>query len=156
MGLGRRHRSAAHGFTLVELVVVIVLVGVVSALVVPRLAGTHEFDQIALLQQTRAALRHAQKSAVAYRRQVCVQFTQTTLTLRVAADFGAACTRDLPGPGGETPYVVVARGRAAYADIPPAFAFDALGAIIPDATQTIVLQEDGGSVVVEAGTGYVH
>jgi MSHA pilin protein MshC len=146
---------AYRGYTLVELITVLAIAGIVAAVAVPRLIGTRTVDSIALQEETRAALRYAQKSAVALRRTVCVSFTIDSVTLRTASSFGTTtCTLDLFGPGGETAYQVKGRGGAQFASVPGSFRFDAAGA--PDAAQSIAMAGGSGTIIVEAGTGYVH
>jgi len=146
---------APRGYTLVELITVLAIAGIVSAVAVPRLIGTRTIDSIALQEQTRAALRYAQKSAIALRRTVCVSFTIDSVTLRTAASFGTnTCTQNLIGPSGEAAYQVKGRGGAQFAAVAASFYFDASGA--PSAAQSIAMAGGSGTILVEAGTGYVH
>lgn len=94
-----------QGFTIVELITVIVLVGVLAAIGVPRLMGENFTTAVVFGDQVASALRLAQKSAVARRRLVCVEITAGTLRLRVRTAPGpapdnagaAACDAQLAG-----------------------------------------------------------
>lgn len=96
----------ADGFTLVELVIVIVVLGIISAVVLPRFSSTADFQAVALRDEVVAALRHAQKSAVSRRRLVCADLGSSSVTLRIATTFPAtACgAATLNGPDGNAAY----------------------------------------------------
>lgn len=85
-------RAAWHqrGFTMVELVTVMVLLGVLAAIGIPRLVGGNGTKATVFGDQVASALRLAQKNAVARRRVVCAEAQGTTVTLRI---------RTAPGPG---------------------------------------------------------
>ncbi len=87
-----------RGFTMVELVVVIVLVGILGAVATARYADRGSFDASAYAEQSRAMLRYGQKIAVAQRRPVFVVFS----TGRIALCFDLACSvaGRVPGAGG--------------------------------------------------------
>lgn len=53
------------GFTLIELVFTIVLLGILSAVALPRFIGSSGFDERVLFDDTLNAVRYAQKVAVA-------------------------------------------------------------------------------------------
>lgn len=153
--------SSSRGFTLTELIVTIVVAGILAAVVLPRFSGSTGFEERGLRDETLAALRYAQKSAVAARRLVCVSFTGNSVSARIAATFAAAnCTTgsDLPAPGDSGALRVSgARSGAAFSAWPVAgLTFNAFGE--PNAQQVIQIQGLPANlqITVEAPTGYVH
>ena len=100
----RRAMGAGQGFTLVELIAVLILLGILSFVALPRLQQTAGFGQLGFHDRVGAALRFAQKSAVAQRRLVCATSAADRLTLSVATAFGdAACANPMAGPAGASP-----------------------------------------------------
>lgn len=146
-----RKCTAASGFTLIELVTVIVLVGILSVMAVPRFAERSVFEARGFQDETKALLRYAQKSAVAQRRYVCVAFTASGATLTLGAT--SACGTDLSGPTGSAPFTITARSGIGYSSVPANFYFEASGR--PNAGQIITVT-GSGTVTIEAETGYVH
>ena len=143
------------GFTVPELVATMVIIGVLAAVAIPRFITQTEFDTFGFAEQTRAALRYAQKSAIAKRRLVCVDVAANQLSLHVASAFRAAnCDQALLNPANGSAYAQSApRGVTVSA---ANFTFDELGR--PAAAAVISIA--GGTlthvVTVESETGYVH
>lgn len=79
-------RRRNRGFTLVELVVIIILLGILAVTALPRLSGSSEFRAVQLRDEVRAALRYAQKTAVSHRRKVCVTVAGNELSLKIDPD----------------------------------------------------------------------
>lgn len=167
-----------RGFTLIELVMVIVLVGVLAVYAVPRMFSSNDLSARGFHDTTLAYLRYAQKTAIAQRRTVCVSFTGNSVTLRIANNagvFDCAGTNGgaLNGPDGTPSASVsgVSYGAATVGGVsclatPLAFSFDALGqpvdsggtvtgAVIGTA-QCIQVANAKNTAIVEAATGYVH
>ncbi len=69
-----------HGFTLVELIVTLILIGILAVAVLPRINVTG-FSENGFRDGVKAALQHARKTAVASRRFVCASTTANSITL---------------------------------------------------------------------------
>lgn len=175
-----RSGAAAHarGFTLIELIMVIVLLGVLSVVAIPRMFDKSAFDARGFHDETLSILRYAHKAAIAQRRTVCVTFSTSPpdrVTLSIAAEPAVPmCTLPLAGPNKNdagTGYIE-AKSGVAYSSTPPNFGFNGLGQPVvtsgPTAGALLVVKPDGKppieiqvvnaskAIRVEAETGYVH
>jgi MSHA pilin protein MshC len=141
-----------RGFTAIELVVTIVVIGVLAAFAVPRFFGREAFDSRGFHDRSIALVRFAQKSAIAWRRTVHVCVTATQITVGNAAGCASALT--YPATGG-------AASETAPAGVTmsaTALSFDSLGR--PNAATTITFSSSIAGdltrqIVVTAETGYV-
>ena len=171
----------ARGFTMVELVAVIVVVGILAAFALPRFVQNEVLDARAFTDQNLNMLRYAQKLAIAQNRPVFVLMTSS----RIALCFSAACeapNRVLAPAGSNTgssaTLAQCGTDRSWFCEGKPAkiaygvpqecisFYFNALGRpflatdIDPSSTFGKCTIAIGSSpvrnVIVEAETGYVH
>lgn len=149
-------RPAFRGFTLVELIVILIVVGILAVAAMPRFADRGDFDARGFFDGTAAILRYAQKSAVAQRRAVCVAFgADSSVTLTIASAFGGACNTNLAGPNGTAPYALAAPAGVGFAARPADFSFLPSGAA--SFQQTInVTGMAGRNITIWAATGYVQ
>lgn len=98
-------RSTEAGFTVVELIVVLVLIGVLAVVALPRLSATDAVRDDGWREQVLAGLRLAQASAVGHRRLVCARFSGTVLELQLATvNPASTCSVVLPGPDGSASF----------------------------------------------------
>jgi MSHA pilin protein MshC len=134
-----------RGFTLVELVMTIIIIGIMAAVVIPRVFDNNVFQARGFADQVKATLRYAQKVAIAQHRYVCVGISgNSTVTLTQGAT--TACTGALAD---QTPLQTPSGISVSNAT----FNFDSIGK--PSAAQSITVTGNA-AITVEAETGYVH
>lgn len=156
--LGRR---LVRGFTLIELIMVMVLLGILAAYAAPRIFNRSDFDARGMHDMSMAYLRYAHKTAIAQRRTVCVSFVINGMSLRIADAAGTiTCTSGtaLPGPDGNPALA----GLVDYTAVPDAVSFTALGQPLDSSgavlasVRAIDVTNAGRTITIEPTTGYVH
>ena len=150
-------RSRQRGFTLVELVLVMLLVTVLGALGAARMADREPFALQGAADQLVSGLRLAQATAISQRRSVHVVLTAQPARLDLCLD--AACTQPLAMPGGETRWLADADGLRLSAAASFHFAPDGSPSLaLP--LQLQVRTDDGTrssrTINVEPLSGHVH
>ncbi len=149
------------GFTLVELVMIIVIIGVLAVVATPRFFDNNAVQARGFVDQVQATLRYAQKEAIAQHRFVCVAFAVNSVTLTTGLT--TACGTNLIGPAGpvspspclQTTYSVCS-SNASFSTTPTNFNFNALGQPSPGTFGVINTIPTPTTITVEAVTGYVH
>ncbi len=145
----------ARGFTLIEMVSTIMIVGVLAVVVVPRFANRSDFDSRGFFDGTLSILEYAQKAAVAQRRLVCVSFAGAAVTLTIASSFGSTCHMTLTGPNGVRPYSLAVPAGVSFVATPTDFDFSPAG--VASAGQVISVTGLAGRIItVDPVTGYVY
>jgi len=151
------------GFTLIELITVMMIIGVLAVVVLPRFDLLRGFDEIGYRDKVKATLEFARKSAVAQRRNVRVTLAGNNLTLTIDDDIpegGSAGTYPrqlaLPAPDsscGATNQICAPSGVTLAGTA--ALSFTPLG--VPSSAGSYTVTGDAAqTITVEAETGYVH
>lgn len=87
-----------YGFTLIELVVTVIIVGIIAVIALPKLFNYTVYQQRTLLDDTLNASRYAQKLAVATSCNVLFQISNNQYTvLRPTATDRSKCSSITPG-----------------------------------------------------------
>jgi len=154
------NQNKQRGFTLVELIMVIVILGILSVSALPKFFEKNSFAERAFFSDTLNALRYAQKLAVATGCSVQVSISSNSYTLsRQGTSSSTAC------PGGSTYALAVLHpGTAASSysgsesnitltSSASSFVFNSLGLVSSDAILTIAGFK---TIKVIAETGLVY
>lgn len=179
---GFSNRRAA-GFTIIELVTVIILVGILGAVGASRFFDNTAFDNRAYADQARSIIRYAQKTAIAQNRPIFVRANGDSFAVCSAAACGAGTLIAPPsgtssGSSGTRTYCQqnntysanwLCEGRPSGVAISGAKSlfFDALGrpynstdsGTVSTFTQTTMTFTSGGNsaqIVIAPETGYVQ
>jgi len=148
-----------RGYTLIELVVVLVIAGILATIVGPRFFANPAFSERGYADELAAALRLAQKAAVASDCPAVVNVTAAGYSVAQQAAAGNTCNRTDAGWG--TP--VVALDGAAAQDSAPAsvsvapagsYVFTGSGAL--GAAPATALSVGNYTITIDATTGLVQ
>jgi len=138
------------GHTLIELVIVILIIGVLAVLVIPRLdlAG---FRSAGFSQQAITAIRFAQKQAISSGCSVRVEIDTVDAEICELKWYGCAGDSNLTNPAsGKIDFCANSTPEGSVPVVN--FTFDRIGA--PTAAQSITI--DSRTITVEANTGFAH
>lgn len=141
----------ARGFTLAELVIVMVIAAIVAAITIPMF-NQPQIDAAWYYEQVRSAVRHAQRTAVAQRRPVYVVLEASPTRLSLCYDAGCGAGTRLTQPGSTTTFEIAAPSGVALAMSASPLSFNGLGQPSSGATVTVGAR----TVTVNAETGYVQ
>lgn len=156
----RRRAPLVRGFTLIELVIVIVVLGALAVVVLPRL-GEGSFREAAFAEQVATAFRFAQRTAVATGCEMQVDVNAATDSFAITRRADGTDT-SCGSTGAFTLAVVNPAGGGAFAGTASGgvqvtqgltLRFDAQGLPTPNGGTAVV---GGRSIVIEAETGHVR
>ena len=142
----KRSLKQISGFTLVELVVVVLLIGIIGFVAGPRFVKTDAFAERRAADEILSALRFTQQMAMARGGGIQLRLNSNSYTVEEtdgtplqSPDRSGTYSKNLPN--GVTASAIT-------------LAFDGLGQPVPNADVNIAI--GSLSITVEADTGYAH
>lgn len=154
----RSSRSKCRGVTFVELVTVIVILGILAAMAVPRFFDLDTFEERGFYEEVASALRYAQKIAVGSGCAVRVSITATTYDLRQQAASGNRCDE---ADSTWTTQVILPDGQNASGTVPagitlgPVTTYEVDGLGQTSLGGDLAITVGSLSMTVQAESGYV-
>ena len=159
--MNRRARRHNSGFSLVELVATLTVVGILAAFAVPRMFDRTSFEARAVYDATQSAIRYGQKIAIAQRRSPPATPIYVVVTpAQVGVCYDAACATPVSDPVTGGPMLVAAPAGIALSPT-TTFTFTgsgtpSIGARLAITVSSTAAGDVDRTLYVEAGTGYVH
>jgi MSHA pilin protein MshC len=147
------------GFTIVELVAVIMIIGIISAIAAPKFIGNDAFAARGAYGTLISGLRLAQKTAIAQRKPVYVNLNTTSKVLCLGYD--ATCTTGVLDPATQAAYSKTLPSTVTLTTTLNPIQFTASGKESANNTVTLTVQnnvtsEAARTITIERDTGYVH
>ena len=142
----------ATGFTFVELIVVILLVGILSVSAIPRFFDDDDFKARGLADEIITSIRHAQRLAMTRGEQYKIDISPTAYQVRKTDD------STVRHPNGASQYLINTPANLIESTV--SVEFNSLGQPVKADSSAITIETDISippfTVRIEVETGYAH
>ncbi|MBA4395898.1 MAG: hypothetical protein C0394_00690 [Syntrophus sp. (in: bacteria)] len=138
-----------RGFTMIEIIIVLVLLAIASAVVVSRMGDTRDYDLASQVEVVKAHLRLAQSRAMSSSSIWGIDFDSPTTYYLFQ---GAGSTTPVQLLGEDHATVSLTAKNSGLTIIPVRVTFDADGS---PGTTTVTIATSGGNITVTKNTGFI-
>jgi MSHA pilin protein MshC len=152
--------TRSDGFTLVELVIVISLMGILGAIAASRMLTSQGFASRGFYDEAQAVVRYAQKTAIAWRRTILVCVSSTEVSAISSNDCNAVSPTYVPHPLDPNRPLKSSAPSGVTLSPTGSFSFDSGGR--PSGSGTTITftstntDDPARQIIVAAETGYVY
>jgi len=147
-----RQSVGKGGFTMIEIIAVLVILGILSAVVAVKMSGTSDYDLASQVEVVKNHLRYAQIRAMNTDTNWGINFTSPEQYNLFEVVGSTPTARLLPGEDNAT---VILTNKSKLTITPPtggSVTFDSYGS--PGA-ETITIETTGGTITVTQNTGFI-
>ncbi len=160
MNLTMKNFKNQHGFTMIEVISVLILIGIVTAVIIVRMTGTTDYDRISQLEVVKNHVRLAQSRAMNSYKACGINFTSATTYFLFDA---SAPTTPVHILGEETTTVDMGSGgkksSLTITSAPQMITFNGFGSPIDGSgnpeTSNVNLVTNAGNVTITKNTGFI-
>jgi prepilin-type N-terminal cleavage/methylation domain-containing protein len=147
----RRRTIGKTGFTMIEIVAVLLILGIITAVVVSRMANTTAYDLSSQMEVLKAHLRLAQSRAMGSSSPWGINFATST-TYYLFQGTGSTTPVLILGEDNATVDLNIKKSGLTIGSTPQRITFDAYGS---PGTTTITITTNGGNITVTKSTGFI-
>ena len=140
-----------RGFTLIEVVAVLIIIGIVAAVAMTRATSTRDYDIISQVEAVKAHLRLAQFKAMSSNSAHGVNFSSPK-TYYFFKGSAPATPIQLPGEDNTIVSLTTKKSDLTINSAPQIITFDAYGS--PGASN-ITITTNAGNIVITKNTGFI-
>ena len=146
-----RQAAGKTGFTMIEIVAVLLNLGIITAVVVSRMANTTAYDLSSQMEVLKAHLRLAQSRAMGSSSPWGINFATST-TYYLFQGTGSTTPVQLLGEDNATVNLTTKKSGLTIGSTPQRITFDAYGS---PGTTTVTVTTNGGNITVTENTGFI-
>lgn len=151
MKRSRNYGINDDGFTLIEVVAVLLIVGIISAIAIAKMTDTSTYDLASQMEVVKAHLRLAQSRAMGSSSLWGINFATST-TYYLFQGNGSTTPVQFLGEDNATVNLATKRSGLSISSAPQRITFDAYGS---PGTTTVTVTTNGGNITVTKNTGFI-